>query len=188
MRKLILVLTLVLPAAACATTRAQVVPEEHPALEVPPVPPRQINPVPVDPPPIPAVAEMPSGLPTAPSPKPRPNIREPNRVDPKTEASPPEIPDPADPAPPPVPPLRQGTVDPNELERQIRATLDRAIKLLEGVNPDTLNEERRANLENAKSYIKQAENELKQKNLTTAKSLADRAEKIGMLLTGGEDS
>ena len=87
-----------------------------------------------------------------------------------------------------MPPLRQGTVDPNELERQIRATLDRAIKLLEGVNPDALNEERRANLENAKSYIKQAENELKQKNLTTAKSLADRAEKIGMLLTGGEDS
>ena len=65
MRKLVLVLTLVLPAAACATTRAQVQPEEHPALEVPPVPPRQIDPVPVDPPPIPAVAEMPSGLPTA---------------------------------------------------------------------------------------------------------------------------
>ena len=132
---------------------------------------------------------MPSGLPTAPTPKPRPNTREPNnRVDPKTEAKPPGTPDPTDPATPPVPPLRQGTVDPDELARQIRATLDRAMKLAGGIDPNSLNEERRANLESAKSYIKQAENELKEKNLTTAKSLADRAENILKLLTGGDDS
>jgi len=186
MKKLILVLSLLVPAAACASARAHVQPEEHPALEVPPVPPRHIQPLPVDPPAIEPVAELPSE-PDSP-PRPRPNSREPNNrsADPKAEPKPDKPADPSTPpTTPPVPPLRQGTVDGPELERQVRDTLERAHKMLDKVNPDSLNDERRANFEYAKSYLKQAEKEILAKNLTSAKSLVDRAEMIAKLLAGG---
>jgi hypothetical protein len=188
MKKLILMLALLVPAAACASARAQVQPEEHPALEVPPVPPRHIEPLPVEPPEIELVADLPSSTPANP-PRPRPNAPEPNNrsTDPKGEAKPDTPTDPAatPPVTPPVPPLRQGTVDGPELERQVRDTLERAGKMLDKVNPGSLNDERRANYEYAKSFMKQSEDEIKAKNLTSAKSLADRAETIAKLLAGG---
>lgn len=187
MKKLILLLALLIPAGACASARAQIQPEEHPALEVPPVPPRQIDPLPVEPLPLEPVGALPSES-ISPPPRPRPN-REPNNrpSDAKAESKPPEAPpaDPAAPVAPPVPPLRQGTADGPELERQVRDTLDRANKMLNGVNPDTLNEERRANYEYARSFIKQSNDAIKANNLTGAKSLADRAETIAKLLAGG---
>lgn len=185
MRKLILLLALLVPAAACASARAEVRPAEHPALDVPPVPPRQIGPLPVDPPPLELVAEVPPDIPAVAPPRARP-VREPNnRADPKTEAKAPETP--TEPVAPPVPPLREGTQDSRAVERQVRDTLERANKMLGGVNPDALNEERRANYNYAKSFIKQAEEEIKAANLTSAKSLADRAETIAKLLTGGDE-
>lgn len=183
--RILLLLALLVPAAACASARAEVKPEEHPALEVPPVPPRHIGPLPVEPPPLMPVAQMPPDIPPVAQPRPRP-AREPNnRVDPKTEAKPVETPT-EQPVAPPVPPLRQGTVDARELERQVRDTIDRANRMLGGVNPDSLNESRRAEYNYAKSFIKQAEDEIKLSNLTSAKSLADRAEMIAKLLTGGD--
>jgi len=185
MKKIILLLALLVPAAACASARAEVKPEEHPALEVPPVPPRNIGPLPVEPPPLQPVAEMPPYIPPVAPPRPRP-AREPNnRADPKGETKPAETPVEA-PVAPPVPPLRQGTEDAKELERQVRETLDRANKMLGGINPDSLNEERKANYNYAKSFIEQAEAEIKASNLTSARSLADRAERIAKLLTGGD--
>ena len=102
------------------------------------------------------------------------------------DSKPPEI-APAEPNPvaPPVPPLRQGTTDGPELERQVRDTLDRANKMLSGINPDSLNEERRANYEYAKSWGKQSFDAMKDNNLSGAKALADRAENIAKLLVGG---
>lgn len=186
MNKALLLLALLLPAAACASARAQIQPEEHPALEVPPVPPRQIDPLPVEPLPLEPVGTLPSeNLPAQP-PRPRPS-REPNNrsADPKADPKPPETtPDPAAVAAP-VPPLRQGATDGPELERQVRETLDRANRMLNGINPETLNEERRTNYDYAKSFIKQSLDAIKANNLTGAKALADRAENIAKLLIGG---
>ena len=53
-------LALALQAAACVTARAQVQPEDRPALDVPPVPPRVIEPLPPEPPPIEPVGELPT--------------------------------------------------------------------------------------------------------------------------------
>ena len=188
MKKLILLLALLVPAAGCASARAQVQPEAHPALEVPPVPPRQIAPLPVEPPALEPVAELPTESMPASPPRSRPNNREPNNrgTDPKADPKPPETPDPtAPPAPAPVPPLRQGTVDGPELERQVRDTLERAGKILAGINPLGLNEERRTNYDYAKNFIKQAEDAIKANNLSLAKSLAERAETIAKSLAGG---
>lgn len=69
--------------------------------------------------------------------------------------------------------------------RQISGTIERANKMLGSLNIQTLNGDRRANYDNAKSFIKQAEDALKGNNLTNAKSLADRAETIARALTGG---
>jgi hypothetical protein len=193
MKKLILLLALLVPAAACTAARAQVPPEDHPALVVPPVPPRVIEPLPSEPPPIDPVGD----LPTAPAnpPRPRPQTRDNNRPassDPKPEAKPPDTP-PTDPAAPqlapnsqPVPALRTpGTSDGPEMARQIRDTLDRAVKMLEKVNYQALKPDSLQNYENAKSFIKQAEDALKANNVVSAKSLADRAENIAKLLAGG---
>lgn len=185
--KKLLVLALLLPLGACASARAQVEPEDHPALEVPPVPPRQVEPLPVEAPPIELVAELPATPPSPPRPRSTPS-REPNSkppADPKGEAKP-ETTDPATPAAQPVPPLRpQGSADGPELQRQIRESLDSAQKVLNSVDYQSLNDERRANYDYAKSFIKQAEEALKANNLTSAKSLAERAETIAKLLAGG---
>jgi hypothetical protein len=187
MKQVILLLAL-LPAAACTAARAHVAPEEHPALVVPPVPPRVIEPLPVDPPPLDPVNDLPSAPPNPP--RPRPQNREPTRAaDPKTETKPPETP-PADPtapvAPLPVPPLRtSGTPDGPEATQQIRDTIERAWKLLGKVDYQALKADSRQNYDNAKSFIKQAEDALKANNLEGAKSLANRAETIAKLLFGG---
>jgi hypothetical protein len=187
MKKLLL-LAVLLPLGACASARAQAQPEDHPALEVPPVPARHVEPLPVEPPPI----ELVSDLPVAPPSPPRPRSstsREANSktsTDPKAEAKPETPPDSGTPGTQPVPPLRpQGTADGPELQRQIRESLDIAQKVLNNVDYQSLNDERRANYDYAKSFIKQAEEALKANNLTSAKSLAERAEMIAKLLAGG---
>jgi hypothetical protein len=192
MRRLIL-LALLVPATACASARAATPPEDHPVLLVPPAPPRAIDPLPVEPPAIEPVADIPNNAPSSP-PRPRPQ-REPNNIkpgasDPKPETKPPETPtDPAgasQPAAQPVPPLRTpGDPDGPEMTRQISGTIERANKMLGSLNIQTLNGDRRANYDNAKSFIKQAEEALKVNNLISAKSLADRAETIARALTGG---
>jgi hypothetical protein len=186
--KKLLVLALLLPLGACASTRAQVQPEDHPALEVPPVPPRHIEPLPAEPPPLELVADLPMTSTTPSRPRSTP-ARDPGAkppADPKTEPKPETPPDPTTPAAPPVPPLRpQGTGDGPELQRQIRDSIDRANKILNNVDYQSLNDERRANYDYARSFIKQAEEALHAKNLTSAKSLAERAETIAKLLAGG---
>ena len=185
--KKLLMLALLLPLGACASARAQVQPEDHPALEVPPVPPRHIEPLPVEAPTIELVTDLPVSPPSPPRPRPA-TSREPNNktaADPKGESKPETSTDPATPAAPPVPPLRpQGSAEGPELQRQIRESLDSAQKVLNSVDYQSLNDERRANYDYAKSFIKQAEEALKANNLTSAKSLAERAETIAKLLAG----
>jgi hypothetical protein len=188
MKKVLLLLALVLPAAACTAARAQVPPEDKPALVVPPVPPRAIEPLPAEPPPIEPVGDLPSA-PANNTPRARPPHREGNRppaTDPKSEAKPPDPP-PTDPAPTPaqpVPPLRtQGASESDT--KQVLDTLDRAVKTLGKVDYQALKSDSRANYDNAKSFIKQAEGALKANDVASAKLLAERAENIAKLLAGG---
>jgi hypothetical protein len=193
MNKVILLLALLVPAAGCAAARAQVPPEDHPALVVPPVPPRAIDPLPPETPAIEPVGDLPAAPSTNP-PRPRPQPRETNRPannDTKPDAKPPETtptepPAGTTPAPTaPVPPLRPpGTPDGPEMAKQVRDTLDRAEKLLGKVDYRALKSDSRANYDNAKSFMKQAEDLLKANNLVAAKLLADRAENIAKQLGG----
>ena len=193
MKKMLLMLALALQAVACTAARAQVQLEDHPALVVPPVPPRVIDPLPSEPPPIEPVGE----LPVAPAnpPRSRPPARDQNRPaapEPKpAESKPPDTPPgdpaagtPATPAPPPVQPLRTpGTSDGPEMAKQVRETLDRANRTLNGIDYQALKPDSRANYDNAKSFIKQAEDALKANNLVVAKLLAERAENIAKQLS-----
>ena len=192
MKRTLLLLALALQAAACTAARAQVPPEDRPALVVPPVPPRAIEPIPAEPPPIEPVGELPPA-PASPT-RPKPPTRETNRAanaDAKPDPKPTETPvvDPAastqQPAAPPVPPLRTpGTADGPEIAKQVRETLDRASRMLNNVDYQALKPDSRANYDNAKSFIKQAEEALKANNSVAAKLLADRAENIAKQLGG----
>ena len=123
-------------------------------------------------------------------PRPRPQNREnrPPSTEAKPEAKPPDTPptDPsATPTTAPVPPLRPlGTSDGPETVQQIRETIDRAWKLLGKVDYQALKPDSRQNYDNAKSFLKQAEDALKANSAEVAKSLANRAETIAKLLAG----
>jgi hypothetical protein len=189
---MLLLLALALPAAACTATRAQVPPEDHPALVVPPVPPRVIDPIPAEAQPIEPVGELPAAPAAPPRPKPPARENRPANSESKPDPKPPETPatDPAagaqqPPAAAPVPPLRtSGTGDGPEMAKQVRDTLDRASRMLNNVDYQALKPDSRANYDNAKSFLKQAEDMLKANNLVAAKLLADRAENIAKQLGG----
>jgi hypothetical protein len=190
MKKLFL-LALLVPAAACASARAQTPPVEHPPMAVPPVPPRVIETTPVaEPQPLEPVAEIPTTTPANPA-RSRPPQRDPARgtgTDPKVEAKPPDTPtDPANqpPVTQPVPPLRtQGSAEAPEMARRIRETLDRATRMLDSIDTRTLSTERKVNYNTARDFIKQAVDAMTQDKLVFAKNLADRAEQVAKELGG----
>jgi hypothetical protein len=185
--KNLLLLALIVPAAACASARAETKPVEQPPMVVPPAPPRVIEAMPATvPEPLEPVAEIPT-TPASP-PRPRPQ-RDPAKggTDPKVETKPPDTPpDPASAQPTqPVPPLRpQGSADGPELARQVRETLDRAAKMLDSIDLRTLSAERRVNYDAARDFIKQAEGAITEDKLVFAKSLAERAEQVAKQLGG----
>ena len=188
MLKKLLLLALLAPLAACASASAKS-PAERPTLDVPPPPPRVIEPaVPVETQPEP-VPDLPAATPTAP-PKPRPQpreSREPAKTEPKPEAPVEPVPAPpvAQPQTPAESPLRTpGTADGAEAGRQVREILDRARASLGAVNFQTLSEERRKAYNESKDFMKGAEDALKKQNYVFARSLAEKAEKLARELQG----
>ena len=176
--------------AGCATTRAQT-PTARPALEVPPVPPRVIEPAPAPVPPLPEPVV--SDLPTPPPPtaKPRPPRDTPARDTQKPEPKPTETPTPeqttgnAQPAAPPVAPLRTArSGDGAQAERQIRDTLGRANGILARVDYRKLTPERKKAYDQAKQFIEGSEAFLKESNFEAARELADKAETFAKQLQG----
>ncbi len=183
-------------ASACATARAAA-PIERPALEVPPVPPRIVEPAPApdlgnfEP-----VADLPPEKPVPPaSAKPRPSsARETNNREPqKAESKPPEplpVVEPPPSAPPPAPapaaPLIRtpATADAAASERQIRDTMLSAQKGLSNVNFDGLSGPRKKAYNEAKDFIERAEVAIKASNFELAKDLAGKAEKLANELQG----
>jgi outer membrane biosynthesis protein TonB len=193
MRKLLFVISLVALASlasACASASAKVNPADRPPLSVPPPPARVIEPAP-QPDPVPEpVPELP------PAPAPTKQTRPPRDAGPRQEPAKPPEPrtgeaTPADP-PPPVPAAPQTapqlrtpqTADSSESERNVRSTIDRASKLLGGVNYGPLNNERKKAYNDAKMFIQQAEEASKQGNFVFAQGVANKAETLARELAG----
>jgi hypothetical protein len=172
---------LALVVSACAKPEARVVVTPPPPLDVPPPPPRMVEPVLADlPPEEDATAQAAAA--EAPRPAPQPPPR------PRAEASRPETaeaqtPEPAKPAPSAtlqtVPPSREG-----QMQRSIRVHLDGAIENLNRVDYSQLGAEGRANFDQARRFIAQAEGALAAKNLVFAATVADKAATLAAQLAG----
>jgi len=191
MKKLVLALPLIaLMASACVSASARS--KDAPAMNVPPAPPRVIEPAP-DPLPEP-VPELPAVSPAVPanSTTPRPN-RGQNRpasppVDPKAGEQKPPEPLPPDPVPqPPAQPsaqLQTPQAADNNSVRAVRATIDRANGLLNGIDYRPLSTVRKKAYDDAKRFALQAEGALKEGNVMFAQAVAAKAETLARELAG----
>jgi hypothetical protein len=176
MKPVVLLLLALAPLSGCATTQAKA-PIERPNLEVPPPPPRLIEPVTAAETPLPdPVGELPAN-PATPRPRPPAAQKEaPKPEPPKTEPVVEPVPAAPPPATPPLPQLRTPTSP--DAERQVREIIDRANGTLNSIDYRVLSNERRAQYDNAKLLIKQAEDAVKAANFDFARNLADKAERI----------
>jgi len=188
-------LVLALALEGCAALSAKSKPADLPALNVPPPPPRLIEPAP-EPLPEP-VNELPSaplssGISRGSRPGPVVPRPTPSTPDPKPVAEPkPVEPPPADPAPVPQPPVAPAaqlrtpqTADASNAEKAVRSTLDRASRLLSTVDYRLLTNERKKAYDDAQRFIKGSEEALKEANFVAAQPLAVKAETLAKELAG----
>lgn len=184
------VIVLIPLAAACASAQAKGT--ESAALNVPPPPPHAVE-LPAEP--LEPVAEIPNApggtSPSAsrparpPAPKPDPSKSEPPKPDvpAAAPATPPETPAPVAP-PPPNPQLRTPQSADTSAAASVRTTIDRAKSTLNGVNYGPLSNERKKAYDNAKLFIQQAEDALKEGNIVFAQANASKAETLAKELAG----
>ncbi len=194
MRKLLLAVPMLgalLLASGCAVPLKAKAPIERPPLDVPPPPPRVIEPAPVmDSPPEPVPDLPPAPAPTRPNNRPaQPKPTTPSAPESKPEPKPDQtVTDnaPAAPTPPAsVPQLRTPqTADGSEADKNVRATLERAKSILNTVNFNPLSNERKKAYNDAKAFIQQAEEALKQSNYVFAQGMATKAETLAHELSG----
>jgi len=163
-----------LTAAGCASAQAKTA-AAGPPLEVPAPPPRVLAPVEE-----PAAASTPAPEAPAPAPAaaaaPRTPPRPPAR---RTETDRPETPAPAASAGPtaPEPPreLRPTTAADAAAERQTRDALARAATALSRVDYGRLNADARAQYDQSKRFMEQAQQAMRDRNFMFASTLADKA-------------
>jgi hypothetical protein len=179
--------------SGCTTLQAKKAPVERPALDVPPPPPRIVEPAPAPEPPPEPVPDLPP--PSAAPPKPRPQQPRPANTEPKPEAPKQEVPADATPPPTPLPqPVPQPaqvpqlrtpqTADGAEAEKNVRAAIDRAKNALGAVNYNALSNERKKVYNDAKSFIQQAEDATRQGNFVLAQASASKAEVLAKEISG----
>ena len=172
-------------ASACVTSRAAA-PVERPALEVPPVPPRIVEPAPapetsnLEP-----VGELPPEKPAASSTRAKPPVsRDPSRDTQKPADTKPADASPAPVEPPPPPPnsapqiRTPATVDTAAAEKQVRDTLFKAQQRLNSINYQRLNGDGQKAYNGVKDFMERAEAAIKASNFELAKGLASNAEKL----------
>jgi outer membrane biosynthesis protein TonB len=182
--KRILLLLAFIPVAACAAAQAK--PVDRPAMEVPPVPERVIEPLPLpapEPPALPPVQELPPATQDKPRTSSKPQVREspkpvPTPDPPVVEAPAPVI------VVPSVPPLRMPNTaaDTIEAARQMRDLLDRAKKSLDSVDYRALNPGQQQQYNQAKGLLEQSEDKLKAAEFELVKNYAEKAEQIAKQL------
>ena len=179
-------------ASGCAKAQAARTTPDGPPLEMPASPPRDVETTETEaPPPMPLPQEPARNAPprtrTTPAPTPGETRPQPARPEPpKPEPAPPPAP-PTPPADEQKPPSTLQTKPPGEeigVERGIRATLTRASSDLNRVDYRTLNTDARSQYDSAKVFIRQAENEIRKKNLELAKVVADKAAALAAQLAG----
>jgi hypothetical protein len=182
-------------ASGCAKAHAKTAPDAP--LDMPPPPPREVEPSETEAPPLVPLATEPARAPLPPRPGPAPR-REPARVEPKPETKPePPKPEPSKPEPAPAdtkpaeetphPPTTLQTAPATaetEVERSVRATMTRATGELNRIDYRTLNADARMQYDTAKRFIQQADDAMKAKNLVFARNLADKAAAIAAQLAG----
>jgi hypothetical protein len=159
-------------------------------MNVPPPPPRVIEPTPEPPPPPEPVVDLPSApiSGTGAARPPRPTTPKPAGSEPKPEAKPGENTDPPAATPPPPSPPPQlstpQTADASGAARNVQATVERANGLLSGVDFGPLSNERKKAYNDAKRFIRQAEDALKRGNFVFAQGVATKAETLARELSG----
>jgi predicted component of type VI protein secretion system len=180
-------------ATACASAQAKGS-SDKPSLGVPPPPPHVVE-LPAEPlEPVGEITSAPTG--TSPSasrssrpaaPKPQPGEAKPEaKGDNPPTAPPPTTPEPA-PAlpPPPSPQLRTPqTADTSAAEKTVRTTIDRAKNTLSTVDFGPLSNERKKAYNDAKLFLQQAEDALKEGNIVFAQAVATKAETLAHELAG----
>jgi type IV secretory pathway VirB10-like protein len=178
---LILTAILALAVSGCARTQARVVATPPPPLDVPPAPPRMVEPVLADLPPDESAGETPAEVAAAPRPAPAPPPK------PRAETARPEAAETQAPEPPRSPPATLQTIPPSregQVQRSVRVLLDGAIENLNRVDYNLLGAEGRANFDQARRFIAQAEDALRAKNLVFAATVADKAATLAAQLAG----
>jgi len=182
----IAVLLLALSVAACSRAHAKTSPQT-PALDVPLLPEHDVEPTETDAPePVPLPQEPARNTPPRlrPAPPREPPRAEPPRTEPPKPESPPT---PADvkpeETPRPAAPLQtMPTTAEGDAERAIRSTLQRASTDLSRVDYRVLNSDARNQYDTAKRIIRQAEDNIRSRNLVFAKTLADKASQLAAQL------
>jgi hypothetical protein len=167
-------------------TRAQA-PVERPTLEVPPAPPRVIDPAP-----LPEVVQVEPSIEFLPPPpvetKTRPRAqRDPGARETQKPEQKPETPavDPvATPVPAPTaPPVQRPQANPdNAAAGRIREMIQRATGTLNNVDYQKLSDQRRGAYKDAQNHIAGAEIALKESNFELAQEMAEKAEKLANAL------
>ena len=182
-RALILVLLLACCAGGCARARAKTA-SDTPPLDMPPPPPRIIEPTATDLPalvPLPVSQEPARRAPSRTTQPPRPGAPKPET--PKPEA-PAELQRPAEEAPRQTVLQTTPAGKEGEVERTIRAMLDRATADLNRIDYRRLNADAQTQYNTAKRFATQAEDALRVKNLVYARNLADKAATLAAQLAG----
>src|SRR5262245_39284845 len=177
-------------AGGCVRAQAKVVPE-LPALDVPEPPPRIVEVVEIEEPP-PLVAEPTEVPPPTPAKPTTPKPAAQQRAEPKPEPPKVEVPVALEPPRPAEANRGQpaGTLQTTpaareaELERTIRDMLTRAKSSLSRIDYAHLNGDARTQFDQARGFIRQAEDALRDKNLVFAENLADKANTLAAQLAG----
>jgi len=174
-------------ASGCMRTAAKTAPDAP--LDMPAPPPREMEPNETETPaPVPLVIEPARSTP--PRPRPAAPREQPARVEPP-KPEPPKIEPPVE-APKPVEePIRSpstlqttpATAE-GEVERAIRASLQRANADLNRIDYRVLNTDAKTQYDTAKRFIRQADEAMKAKNLVFAKTVADKAVVLAAQLGG----
>jgi hypothetical protein len=162
------------PLAGCTHAQAKATPD-MPPLTMPAPPPRDVEPSDVEvPPPVPLVTEPARNPPARLRPTPSP------RTEPR-----PEPPKPAEePVKPPTILQTTPAAAEGEVERSIRASLQRASADLNRIDYRALNADARTQYDTAKRWVRQADDAIRAKNLVFAKSIAEKAATIAAQLAG----
>ncbi len=189
MKRLYIALLGAVIVAGCARTLARTTPD-NPPLDMPPPPAHEVETGDENPQAIVGLPSEPARTPTIrPRPAPPPQTRtESPRIEPKpaepAPAEPPKPPVAEEPARPPSTLQTTPTEVEAELEKEIRSIMARAQRDLNRIDYRKLSREARDQYEYAKSFIRQADDAIRVKNLPFARTVADKAAVTAAQLAG----